>query len=303
MDSLSAMELIARVVQAGSFSAAARGLSLTPSAVSKQIGRLEDRLGARLITRTTRQFALTEEGRAFHERAVRILAEVAEAEQAVTDLRGEARGTLRVNAPFAFGRQHIAPLLPRFLERHPALRIDLTFNDRFVDLVEEGVDLVIRIGELADSSLVARRLARNRRLVCGAPAYFERYGRPAEPGDLAGHNCLVYTYRALRNDWNFVGPDGVERSVLVSGNLEANNAEALHAAVLQGTGLALLPLWLIGQDLEAGRLVEALPGYHAPDSAIYAVYPPGRHLSPKVRRFIDFLAERFSEPECGLATG
>ena len=303
MDSLSAMELFARVVQAGSFSAAARGLSLTPSAVSKQIGRLEDRLGARLITRTTRQFALTEEGRAFHERTVRILAEVAEAEQAVTDLRGEARGTLRVNAPFAFGRQHIAPLLPRFLEQHPALRIDLTFNDRFVDLVDEGVDLVIRIGELADSSLVARRLARNRRLVSGSPAYFERHGRPAEPADLAGHNCLVYTYRALRNDWIFVGPDGVEQSVRVSGNLEANNAEALHAAVLQGSGLALLPLWLIGQDLEAGRLVEALPGYHAPDSAIYAVYPPGRHLSPKVRRFIDFLAERFAEPDCGLPKG
>ena len=300
MDNLSAMELFARVVQEGSFSAAARSLDLTPSAISKQIGRLEDRLGARLITRTTRRFALTEEGRAFHERTVRILAEVAEAEQAVSDLRGEARGTLKVNAPFAFGRLHIAPLLPLFLERHPALRIDMTFNDRFIDLVDEGVDLVIRIGELADSSLMARRLARNRRVVCGAPDYFRRNGKPKHPAELTRHNCLVYTYRALRNDWQFIGPDGVEQSVLVSGNLEANNAEALHAGILGGLGLGLLPLWLVGHDLKAGRLVEALPGYHAPDSAIYAVYPPGRHLSPKVRLFIDFLAERFAEPECGL---
>lgn len=300
MDSLGAMELFAKVVQEGSFSAAARSLSLTPSAISKQIGRLEDRLGARLITRTTRSFALTEEGRAFHDRAVRILAEVAEAEQAVSDLHGEPRGTLRVNAPFAFARQHMAPLLPAFLEKHPDLSIDLTCNDRFVDLVDNGVDMAIRIGELADSSLMARRLARNRRVVVGSPTYLERKGFPKTPDNLTNYNCVVYTYRALRNDWLLVGPDDVEQTVRVSGNMESNYGDTLYKAVLGDLGLALLPLWMVGQDVKSGRLVDALPGYHAPDSAVYAVYPPGRHLSPKVRRFIDYLAESLAEPECGL---
>lgn len=300
MSTFDAMEVFVRVVQAGGFSAAARALDMTPSAVSKQIGRLEDRLGARLFTRTTRRFALTEEGRAFHDRALGILADVAEAEQAVSDLRGELRGTLRLNVPVAFGRLHVAPLLPDFLAAHPQLRIDVTLNDRFVDLVEEGVDLVIRIGDLADSSLIARRLAANRRLVCAAPAYLAQHGAPDTPSDLAGHNCLVYTYRASRNDWHFLGPDGAQQTVHVSGNLEANSAEALHAAVRRGLGLGLLPHWLVGRDLIEGTLVEALPGFHMPDSAIFAVYPPGRHLSPKVRGFVDFLADRYARPDAWL---
>lgn len=294
MDSLNAMEVFVRVVQAGSFSAAARSLDLTPSAVSKQIGRLEDRLAARLINRTTRQLKLTEVGAAFFERSTRILADVAEAEQAVVDLHGAPRGVLRLNVPAAFGHLHIAPLLPEFLALYPEVTVDLSFNDRFIDLVEEGVDVVIRIGELADSSLIARRLAPNRRVVCGTPAYLQAKGAPRVPEDLERHNCLVYTYRASRNDWRFSGPDGEEMVVHVSGNLEANNAEALRVTVLEGLGLALLPLWLVGEDLKAARLVEVLPDYHAPDSSIHAIYPPGRHLSPKVRSFVDFLAEKFA---------
>jgi DNA-binding transcriptional LysR family regulator len=301
MDSLSAMELFVQVVQSGSFSAAARSLDLTPSAVSKQISRLEDRLAARLITRTTRQFNLTEEGRAYYERSTRILADVAEAEQAVSQIQGVARGLLRLNLPVAFGRRHVAPLLPAFLAGHPELTIDLTLNDRYVDLVEEGVDLAVRIGELEDSSLIARRLAPNRRVVCGAPAYFENRPRPERPAELEAHNCLVYTYRASRNDWRFHGPGGSDEVVQVAGNLEANNAEALSAALLGGLGLGLLPLWLVGDDLNSGRLVEVLKRYHAPDSAIYAVYPPGRHLSPKVRSFVDFLAARFARREAWCA--
>lgn len=302
MNSLSSMELFVQVVQSGSFSAAARALDLTPSAVSKQISRLEDRLTARLITRTTRQFKLTEEGRAYYERSARILADVAEAEQAVSQIQGVARGHLRVNLPVAFGRLHVAPLLPLFLAEHPELSIDLTLNDRYIDLVEEGVDLAIRIGELKDSSLIARRLAPNRRIVCGAPAYFENRPLPARPADLGAHNCLVYTYRASRNDWRFLGPDGSDQMVQVAGNLEANNAEALSAALLGGLGLGLLPLWLVGSDLRNGRLIELLKDYHAPDSAIYAVYPPGRHLSPKVRSFVDFLAARFARKEAWCAS-
>ncbi len=294
MDSVSAMEIFVRVVQAGSFSAAARDLDLTPSAVSKQISRLEDRLGARLMNRTTRQLSLTEVGAAFHERANRILADVAEAERAVADLHGAPRGTLKLNLPQSFGRRYVIPIIPDFLAANPELRIDVTLNDRFVDLIDEGVDLAVRIGELSDSSLIARRLAPNRRIVCGAPAYFEKNGKPAHPAELVGHNCLVYTYRASRNDWRLICPDGGDEVVTVAGNLEANEAEALYSFMLDGIGLCLLPLWLVGPDLEAGRLEQACPGYHAPDSAISAVYPPGRHLSPKVRAFVDFLVERFA---------
>lgn len=288
------MAILVRVIEEGSFSAAARALDQTPSAVSKQIARLEDRLGARLLDRTTRRLRLTEVGAAYFDRARRILAEVAEAEQAVSSLGDGPRGTLRLNLPMAFGRLHIAPLLPAFLTAYPEVRIDVTLNDRFIDPLEEGVDVVVRIGDLADSSLIARRLAANRRIVCGAPAYFAAHGVPQAPADLAAHNCLVYTYRASRNDWPFLrtGADGETHTdlVRVAGTMESNNVEALYAAVRAGIGLGLFPLWLIGPDLAAGRLARALPRCHSPDSAIYALYPPGRHLSPKVRAFVDFLA-------------
>ena len=295
MSNLTGIEIFVRVVRTGSFSAAARDSNQTPSAISKQIGRLEDRLGARLFNRTTRSLVLTEVGAAFHVRAQRILGEVEEAEQAVTHLSQAPRGTLRLDVPSAFGRLYIVPLLPDYLARYPEMRVNMTLNDRFIDPVEEGVDLVIRIGELSDSSLIVRRLAANRRVVCGAPAYFERRGRPQHPAELTGHNCLVYTYRAARNDWSFVSknsPDEAPVIVRVSGNLETNNAEALSVAAIAGLGLGLFPLWLAGPDLDSGRLQCALPAYHAPDSAIYALYPPGRHLSPKVRSFVDFLVAR-----------
>ncbi len=306
MESLAGMEVFVRVVRAGSFSAAARSLNQTPSAVSKQIGRLEDRLGARLFNRTTRHLGLTEVGAAFHERAQRILSEVEDAEQAVSRLNEAPRGTLRLDVPTSFGRRYIAPLVPRYLMGFPEMRIDMTLNDRFIDPLEDAVDLVVRIGELSDSSLIARRLARNRRVVCGAPGYFARCGVPQRPADLARHNCLVYTYRAARNDWPFVcrdRPDAAPEVVRVAGNLETNNVEALRDAALAELGLGLFPLWLAGPDLAAGRLVRALPSFHVPDSAVYAIYPPGRHLSPKVRSFVDFLAEEaarnwtWDEPE------
>lgn len=293
MDAVSEMGVFVRVVQAGSFSAAARALDLTPSAISKQIGRLEDRLGARLFNRTTRRLNLTEVGNGFYERCRQILTDIEEAEQAVADLRSRPRGTLKLALPAAFGRLHVIPVLSDYLQRYPDMRIDLNQNDRLIDIVAEGMDLAIRIGDLSDSSLIARRLAPNRRVVCAAPAYFANRTVPKGPQDLAEHNCLVYIYRASRNDWRFHGPTG-EETVQVSGNLEANSAEALQSAVLSGLGLGLLPIWLIGADLKAGRMIEVLPDYHAPDSAVYAVYPPGRHLSPKVRSFVDFLAEYFS---------
>ncbi len=286
----SEMSVFVRVAQEGSFSAAARRLDLTPSAVSKQIGRLEERLGARLFNRTTRQISLTDVGQAFFARADRILGDLAEAERAVTDMAGNPRGLLRVSVPVAFGRMHLAPRLPSFLDVNPEVQIDLTLNDRFADLVEEGFDLALRIGELADSSLIARKLAPNRRIVVAASSYLDAHGRPQRPPDLLDHNCLTYTYRAQRHDWEFHGPQGREQ-IRVSGNLEANDAGALREAVLAGLGVALMPLWLVGEDIRDGRLEVVLPDYPAPDSAIYAVYAPGRFLSPKVRRFVDFLVE------------
>ena len=292
MDSLNAMEVFVRVVQSGSFSEAARALNLTPSAVSKQVSRLEDRLGARLINRTTRRLGLTEEGQAFFERAQRILADVSEAEQAVTQLHGAPRGTLKLNAPVVFGRMHIAPLLPGFIAQHPEMRVDFTVNDRYVDLLEEGLDLVVRIGELKDSSLIARRLATNRRLLVATEDYLAKHGTPEQPSDLLKHNCLVYLYRQQRNNWQFDGPNGPE-TVEVRGNLEANNAEVILELTRAGHGIALMPTWLVGECLRKGHLKQVMKGYQASDSQIYAVYPPGRHLSPKVRSFVDHLVQHF----------
>ena len=297
MSDLASLEAFVRVAETRSFSGAARVLDLTPSAVSKQVGRLEDRLGVRLFNRTTRRVRLTDLGQAFYERAARILGDLAEAERAVIELHGTPSGKLAVSLPLAFGRRHVMPHLPAFLDAHPQVRLDLSFSDRFVDLVEDGIDVALRIGELADSSLIARRLAPNRRVVCAAPAYVARHAPPRRPADLVDHNCLVYTYRAMRNEWRFHGPDGAAESVRVTGNLETNDPEALYMALCDGVGAALLPLWLVGVDLKAGTLVRLMPGYHAPDSAIHALYPPGRHLSPKVRAFVDFLAARIGGRE------
>lgn len=292
MDSLSAMEVFVRVVQSGSFSEAARAMNLTPSAVSKQVSRLEDRLGARLVNRTTRRLGLTEEGTAFFERAQRILTDVQEAEQAVSHLQGQPRGTLKLNAPVVFGRMHIAPLIPGFLAQHPDMRIDFSVNDRYVDILEEGLDLVIRVGEMRDSSLIARRLGANKRVLVASEDYLTKYGRPKTPADLASHNCLIYLYRTTRNNWHFEGPKGPEM-VEVKGDVETNNAEVVLELVRAGHGIALLPTWLVGECLSKGYLAQVLADYAASDSQIYAVYPPGRHLSPKVRSFLDYLVAHF----------
>lgn len=292
MDPFGGMAVFAAVVEAGSFSAAAAALGLSKSAVSKQVARLEDRLGARLLNRTTRTLALTEVGRDYFERAKRILAEVEEAETAVGRLHAEPRGTLRVNAPMSFGTRHVAPALPALLARYPDLGVDLVLNDRVVDVLDEGFDVSIRIVRMEDSSLVARRLSGFRRVVCASPDYWRRHGRPAHPDDLAGHECLIYGYLAQPLDWPFAGPDGRFR-VRVSGRFRANNGDAIRAAALGGLGVALAPSFIVGDDLDAGRLETALEDFEEPDLAIWAVYPPGRHLSAKVRAFVDFLADRF----------
>ena len=292
MDNLTGMAIFARVVERESFTAAARELALSKSAVSKHVSRLEDRLGARLLNRTTRRLSLTEVGRIFYDSCRRIVEEAAEAEQAVTRLHAEPRGTLRLNVPHTFGVLHVAPALPRFMTLYPDICVDLDQDDRMVDMVEEGYDLAIRIARLPDSSLIARKLAPFRVAVCATPDYWRRHGRPERPEDLKQHNCLNYKYLVTGDAWPFHGPGG-NQLVRVSGNLRANNGEALRSAVLSGLGVYMAPTFIIGEDLRAGRLKAVLGEFTEPDRDIYAVYPATRHLSAKVRAFIDFLVERF----------
>lgn len=290
-----AMIVFAQVVDSRSFSAAAARLGVSKSAVSKQIAKLEDRLGARLLNRTTRTLSPTDAGQDFYERCIRVAREVEEAERAITHLSAEPRGLLRLNAPASFGREYLAPLVPEMLARWPELRIEALFEDRFVDVVAEGFDLVIRITRLQDSSLVARRIASCRRVVCAAPAYLERHGVPRSPADLLQHDCILYSYATDQNEWEFVGPDGRLETVRVDGRLRANNAEVTLAALLAGAGLALSPDFIVGPAIAAGRLVPLLTDYDNPFGAIYAVWPHNRNLAPKVRAVVDFLVERFAE--------
>lgn len=292
MQDLNQMAIFARVVEAGSFSGAARRLNSSRSAVSKAIAKLEGALGARLLNRSTRHLSLTEVGAALAERCARIVEEAEEAERVVASFHAEPRGSLRVGASVAFGTLHIAPALADFLLRYPQLAIDMTITDRTIDLAEEGYDVVIRVTGEPASNLVARRLAPVRRELCATPAYFEQWGVPRTPQDLVRHNCLVYTLAGEPGHWRFTGPEG-DITVLVSGRLHIDDDEALSQAVLSGLGLALLPTFIIGRDLQEGRLQAVLSEYIPVERHVYATYLPTRHLPSKVRAFIDFLLARF----------
>lgn len=287
------LELYARVTALGSFSEAARSLDLTPAAVSKRIAGLERELDVRLFQRTTRRLRPTAEGAAFHRHALRILADMEAARDAMSRHASEPAGRLRVTAPASFGRMHISPLVPEFLRRHPLVALDLSLTDSLEDLVEGGLDLAIRITQPADSSLIARRLAPNRRVLCAAPSYLERHGTPRTPADLEQHNCLVMHHQHV---WTLESADG-ERRVRVSGNLETNNAEVLRDAAVAGMGIARKSTWDVGHLLQSGALVPVLPE-HAVSThvAIHALYPSARFLAPRVRALIEFLQARFGDP-------
>ncbi|MDR2240048.1 MAG: LysR family transcriptional regulator [Zoogloeaceae bacterium] len=292
MQDLNLMAVYAHVVDSGGFSAAARRLGMSRSAVSKAVAKLERTLGARLLNRSTRHLSVTEAGAAFAEHCSRILDEAIEAEQAVSSLLGQPRGVLKVAASVAFGTLHVAPALADFLGRCPELDIDMTIVDRAVDLAEEGYDVAVRVARELPPNLVARRLAPVRRKLCATPDYFERRGIPRIPQDLAHHNCLDYTHSGEHGLWRFTGPEG-DIAVPVSGRLRINDDEALSQAVLGGLGMALLPTFIIGKDLQDGRLRAALSEYIPVERHVYALYLPTRHLPAKVRAFIDFLLERF----------
>ncbi len=292
MDRLAELDIFARVVTAGSMSAAGRELGLSPPVVSKRIKSLEERLGTRLLQRTTRQLALTESGKGFYERVVAILASVDEAEAWVSRRAATARGTLRVSAPTSFGRMHIAPHLVVFLKAYPEITIDLSLSDQFVDIVAEGYDLAIRIADLADSSLVAKRLAPNHRVLCATPGYLEAHGRPETLADLANHRLLLHN----ADHWRLEGKSG-PAAVRVESAVRTNSSEVIREAVLAGMGIALRSTWDVGPEIDSGKLVIVLPEWHASSRvAVHAVYPSRRHLAHKVRVFMDFLGERFGNP-------
>jgi DNA-binding transcriptional LysR family regulator len=294
LDIAAGMRIFARVVEAGSFSAAGRQLGLAPSSVSRRIGELEAVLGARLIHRTTRKLSLTEAGRLYYERATRILTEIDEARLALGQLGAAPSGILRLTLPASVGRLHIVPALAAFQARHPAIQVVLSMTDRVVDIVEEGFDLAVRVGQPKDSSLIARKIASARRMVCGAPAYLKGAGIPRVPGQLADHACLTFRAHPGSNLWRFRGSEGLAE-VRVAGPLFSDSGEALLAAAVTGLGLVLLPDWLVGIEIKEGRLRRVLPEYRVVPEAspLYAIYPHQRHLPPKVRAMIDFLAERF----------
>jgi DNA-binding transcriptional LysR family regulator len=295
LDDLADVVVFVRVVEVKSFTAAAERLGIAKSVVSKYVTRLEGRLGARLLNRTTRRLSLTEAGAALYERSRLALEEIAQAEHCVGHVQAAPRGRLRLNAPMSFGILHLGPALPEFLTRYPEITLDVSYNDRFVDVIEEGYDVTLRIiTSLPDSTLVARRLTPIRFVICASPLYFERAGVPAAPEDLGRHNCLIYTL-ASGNEWHFDAPGG-KRSVTVSGNYQSNNGLAIRDMLLAGTGIARTPTFMVGEALRSRALISVLDDYPTEPSSLYAVYPQNRYLSPKVRAFVDFLAERFAPP-------
>jgi len=293
-DPLDGIAVFAAVVDAGTFTGAARALRASKAAVSMQIQKLEDRLGVRLLNRTTRRLSLTDEGRAFYEHARRILDEAREAVDALDNLNAAPRGVLRFNAPMSFGTLHLGPAVADFMHAYPDIEIDMVLNDRRIDVVEDGFDLAIRIARLPDSSLIARRLAPCRRIVVASPDYWDRKGRPRHPLELKQHDALIYDYLAEPDTWAFKDESG-EIGVNVTGRMRANNGEVLMDAARRGLGVAFAPTFFCCDEVRDGTLETVLDTFDADPISIYAVYPHRRHLSPRVRAFVDFLADRFGE--------
>lgn len=297
MDRLNAIQVFAQVVESGSFAKAADRLGLSTSATSRHVAELEGHLQTRLLNRTTRRVSLTESGRAFYERAVQLLADVEEAEQEAARAAVVPRGTIRLTTSVNFGVRHLAPAIADFLAQHAEVRFDVSLADRVVDLVEEGFDLGVRVGTAGSENLVARKLGETRLVPCAAPAYLAAHGAPAVPEDLERHNCLTYEYVTPRNLWRFRDASGRERAVRISGTLHSNNGDLLAEAAARGAGIVFEPAFIVGPDVRAGRLVPLLQEFTPPPVPIFAVYPSRKHLSAKVRRFVEFLITRFAHGE------
>lgn len=296
MDRLALLQTFVAVAEIGGFTGAAERLGLSRAMASRHVQVLEDRLGVRLLQRTTRRVSLTEAGLGYLERARRLLADFDDAETEVRGERSAPRGTLRVNAPVSFGRAHLAATLSEFMERYPELTVELTVNDRLVDLIEEGYDVAVRIGRLSDSSLIARRLGTVSIRLAASPAYLERHGTPTEPGDLARHSWLGYAYSSGTGTLRLHHTDGREASVRLQSRLTANNGDVLAEAAAGGAGIILQPVFILAPYLADGRLLPVLPQWSVPDLDVHAVHHQSRHVAAKVRAFVDHLTERFRAP-------
>ena len=290
LDDVAALVVFAQVIQQRSFTRAAHQLGTSTSRVSKRIARLEGRLGTGLLTRTTRHVAPTEAGLGLYEHCLRILREVEDAESLVADLNSAARGLLRISAPVYFGEVHVAPLLAALASQYPDLRLDLSLNDRFVDLTGEGFDLAVRVGTLRPSSLGVRKLVRDPLVACAAPAYLERRGTPRHPRDLLEHECLRYTLASERGRWHFRGPEGESLYIPITGAFDSDHSGALRVAACAGLGIVYLPRFYLAESIERGALVQILADFSAPPIHIQAVYPSRQLLPPKTRVCLDFLA-------------
>ncbi len=297
IDVAACMRVFTAVVEAGSFAGAADKLDLSRGMATRYVAQLEAHLGVRLLNRTTRKLSLIEAGSDYCQRASQVLAMIAEAEASAAQESAVPRGTLRVTASVAFGIRQMGGAITEYLQRHPGVEVDLSLNDRIVDVVEEGFDLAVRVAARIDPGLVARKLTRARFALCASPAYLKQHGAPRTPEQLAAHNCMTYAYSSLPSEWRF-SRRGTERTVRVSGNLRGNNGDILVNAAIEGLGVVLQPAFLVFEALRRGQLVRLLPGWDAGELGVFAVYAHRKFLPPKVRSFIDFLAERFGpEPE------
>jgi DNA-binding transcriptional LysR family regulator len=299
MDKFAALNAFVAVVDHGGFAPAARRMGLAPSSLTRQISLLEEALGTLLVNRSTRSVTLTDAGARYLEDARRILDDMENADRAVSEQGGSPIGVLRISLPVAFGRLHVGPALPLFLRRFPEMRLDISLSDTVVNLVEERIDIAVRLGSLNSSSLIARKLAPHRRVICGSPDYIAERGMPMSPHDLPRHNCLLFDYLTGDTTWSLI-KDGARERVSVSGNLRASGSELLREAAIGGAGLILMPTWLVGPDLSAGRLVPVLEEWSVSpgpeEGAIWALYLSSRRGSRKVTCFLDFLAEHFGSP-------
>ena len=295
MDRLTEMEAFATVVDQGGFTDAARKLGISKSAVSKHVSSLEARLGARLLNRTTRRVSPTEIGLAYYDRARRVLNDAGEADALVTSMQSAPSGTLRISVATDFGVNHLSPILGDFLAEFPDITVNMVLNNRYVELISEGFDMAVRIGELEDSSLRARKLAETSRRMIAAPSYFERFGKPARIDDLNEHKLLHYSNNSAGNVWRITAPSGEKRQVRTAGWLTVNDGQSLLNAAISGLGIAYLPTFLFQSALKDGLVEEAMPELPIEKQGIYAVYPPGRFTQPKVRAFIDFLVHAYAD--------
>lgn len=295
MDQFKQISTFVDVVARGSLSAAARAEGIAPAMIGRRLDALEERLGVKLLQRTTRKIALTNEGAAFLEDCQRILADLENAEAAVSERSARASGHLLISAPAGFGRQHVAPLIPSFLAQHRDMAVTLNLNDRVVDLIGEGIDVAIRIAALSDSSLIGVKLADNRRVIVASPAYIKRHGAPASLDDLGKHNCLAISSEGSQRGWTF-RQNGKNVTLKVAGNMVCNDGAVLHDWALAGKGLAWRSMWEVGTEIESGKLVTVLDEFAAPGNDIYAVFAQRRHLPLRIRAFVDFLRREYAQP-------